>query len=121
MGTKGCWLYNFSSSKRKIILGLAAYGYDWSSNGTKAYGINGIYNLATNNNATILWDDVSKSPYFNYTDASGINHSVWFENDKSISYKLDLVNNYNLSGIAIWRLGLENTDYFNTIKSKLNK
>lgn len=107
--------------REKIVLGLAAYGYDWSSNGTKAYSINGIYNLAANNNATILWDDVSKSPYFNYTDASGIAHSVWFENDKSISYKLDLVNSYNLSGIAIWRLGLENTDYFNMIKTKLNK
>lgn len=107
--------------REKIVLGLAAYGYDWSSNGTKAYSINGIYNLAANNNATILWDDVSKSPYFNYTDTSGVQHSVWFENDKSISYKLDLVNSYNLSGIAIWRLGLENTDYFNMIKTKLNK
>jgi spore germination protein YaaH len=107
--------------KEKIFLGLAAYGYDWSSNGTKAYSINGIYNIANSNNATILWDDVSKSPYFNYTDVNGESHSVWFENDKSIAYKLDLVNSYNLSGVAIWRLGLENTDYMNMIKAKFNK
>ncbi|KRQ86201.1 putative sporulation-specific glycosylase YdhD [Caloramator mitchellensis] len=107
--------------KDKVILGLAAYGYDWSSNGTKAYSINGIYNLAANNGATILWDDASKSPYFNYKDASGLTHSVWFENEVSISYKLDLVNSYNLSGIAIWRLGLENAAYWDTIKTKLNK
>lgn len=107
--------------KEKIILGTAAYGYDWSSNGTKAYGISNIYNLASNNNASILWDSVSKSPYFNYTDSNGLNHSVWFENSESINYKLDLVNSYNLSGIAIWRLGLENFDYWISIKNKLNK
>lgn len=103
----------------KILLGCAAYGYDWSSNGTKAYSINGVYNLASTYGAQILWDSVSQSPYFNYTDASGIKHTVWFENSTSLSYKLDLVNSSNILGIAIWRLGLENTDYWTTIKTKL--
>ena len=107
--------------REKIMLGVAAYGYDWSSSGTKAYGINGMYNLAAANNTTVKWDDVSKSPYFNYTDASGISHSAWFENGQSIEYKLDLVNSYNLNGIAIWRLGLENTDFWTSIKTKFNR
>jgi spore germination protein YaaH len=107
--------------KEKIMLGVAAYGYDWSSNGTKAYGINGMYNLAATNNATVMWDDVSKTPYFNYTDASGIVHSAWFENSQSVGYKLDLVNTYNINGIAIWRLGLENADYWASIKTKFNR
>lgn len=107
--------------REKIMLGVAAYGYDWSSNGTKAYGINNMYNLAATNNATVMWDDVSKSPYFNYTDASGIAHSAWFENSQSVSYKLDLVNSYNLNGIAIWRLGLENSDYWTSVKTKFNR
>ncbi len=105
----------------KIMLGTAAYGYDWSSSGTKAYGINGMYNVAATNNATVMWDDVSKTPYFNYTDASGIAHSAWFENSQSVGYKLDLVNTYNLNGIAIWRLGLENSDYWTSIKTKFNR
>jgi spore germination protein YaaH len=107
--------------KEKIMLGVAAYGYDWSASGTKAYGINGMNNLAATNNAIVKWDDVSKSPYFNYTDASGIAHSAWFENGQSVGYKLDLVNSYNLNGIAIWRLGLENTDYWTSIKTKFNR
>lgn len=105
--------------KEKIYLGLAAYGYDWSSNGTKAYSINGCYNLATSNGATINWDNTSKSPYFNYTDTNGTIHTVWFENSMSIQYKLDLVNSYDLGGIGIWRLGLENPDYWNVIKAKI--
>jgi spore germination protein YaaH len=107
--------------KEKLLLGTSAYGYDWSSTGTKAYSISGIYNLATNYNSTILWDSISQSPYFTYIDSSGINHIVWFENSASLAYKLNLVNSYNLSGIGIWRLGLENADYWTTIKTKFNK
>jgi spore germination protein YaaH len=107
--------------REKIMLGVAAYGYDWSSNSTKAYGINGMYNLAAANNATVMWDDLYKTPYFKYTDAAGVSHSVWFENNQSVGYKLDLVNSYNLNGIAIWRLGLENTDYWTSIKTKFNR
>lgn len=106
---------------QKILLGTAAYGYDWYGTTTKSYGIAGMYSLAAANNSTVLWDSVSKTPYFNYVDASGISHSCWFENSQSVSYKLDLVNNYNLAGIGIWRLGLENSDYWTTIKSKFNR
>lgn len=107
--------------REKILLGTAAYGYDWTSSSTKAYGISGIYNLASTTGSTIKWDSVSQSPYFNYTDSTGISHSVWFENAQSLNYKLDLVNSYNLSGIAIWRLGLENADYWTSIKTKFNR
>lgn len=107
--------------REKILLGTAAYGYDWTSSSTKAYGIAGIFNLALTTGSTIQWDSVSQSPYFNYTDSTGVSHSVWFENAQSLNYKLDLVNSYNLSGIAIWRLGLENADYWTSIKTKFNR
>lgn len=107
--------------RTKIMLGVAAYGYDWSSNGTKAYGITGINNLATTYGAQIKWDTTSQSPYFNYTDSTGVIHSVWFENGTSTAYKLDIVNNSNLAGIGIWRLGLEDSNYWTTIKTKFNK
>lgn len=106
----------------KIMLGLAAYGYDWSSSSSNAdaYTINQAYNKAYKNGVQVKWDSTSKSPYFNYTDNYGVYHSVWFENSTSIGYKLDLVNNYNLAGVAIWRLGLENADYWDVINEKLN-
>ena len=56
--------------KEKLLLGTAAYGYDWSSNGTKAYSISGIYNLASTYGAVIKWDSVSQSPYFTYIRCS---------------------------------------------------
>lgn len=107
--------------KEKLLLGTAAYGYDWSSNGTKAYGISSIYNLALTYGATIQWDSVSQCPYFTYVDNTGLSHTVWSENAQSLNYKLDLVNSSNLSGIAIWRLGLENSDYWTSIRTKFNR
>lgn len=107
----------------KILLGLAAYAYDWPSNGAKAksYGISEAYNTASRNGVQVKWDSAAKSPYFNYTDSSGIYHTVYFENSTSISYKIDIVNNYDLGGVSIWRLGLENSDYWETISNKLNR
>ncbi|MBC2581629.1 cell wall-binding repeat-containing protein [Clostridium sp. DJ247] len=109
--------------KEKIMLGMAAYAYDWPSNGEKAksYSINQALNIASEYGAAVKFDSTSKSPYFNYTDSSGVYHSVWLENSTSIGYKLDLVNKYDLSGVAMWRLGLESPDFWTTIGSKLNK
>ncbi|NMM63977.1 glycoside hydrolase family 18 [Clostridium sp. P21] len=106
----------------KVMLGLAAYGYDWASNrnSADAYTINQSYNKAYRSDVQVKWDSASKSPYFNYIDNYDVYHSVWFENSTSIGYKLDLVNNYNLAGVAIWRLGLENSDYWDMINKKLN-
>lgn len=107
--------------KEKLLLGTAAYGYDWSPNGTKAHSISVIYNLASTHGAVIKWDPLSQSPYFTYTDVAGVIHTVWFENAESLNFKLDLVNSYDISGIAIWKLGLENVNYWTSIKTKFNK
>jgi spore germination protein YaaH len=117
---------NYAASvipKNKIILGLGTYGYDWKLSGgsAKSYSIQGAYNTAANNSAEIQWDDTAKVPYFMYTDSTGAERIVYFEDSTSISYKLNIVNNSNLGGVAIWRLGLEDQKYWTTIKDKLNK
>jgi len=107
-------------SKDKIVLGLAAYGYDWSSAGTTSYSINNCINLANQYGATIYLDNATKSKYFTYT-VNGVTHTVWFEDADTIAYKLDVVNSRDLKGIGIWRLGLENPNYWSTIKSRFNR
>jgi len=106
--------------KEKIILGMAAYGYDWVGTTTKAYSISGCYSLANQYGATVNFDSTTKSKYFTYT-VNGVSHTVWFEDGDTIVYKLDLANSRDLKGVGIWRLGLENANYWTTIKSKLNK
>ena len=107
--------------KEKVLLGLAAYGYDWSISGNKALSINNINNIISQNNIIVQWDSLSQTPHFNYTDSSGIIHTIWYENNYSIAFKLNLVNENDLLGIGIWRLGLEDSLYWDKINTKLNK
>lgn len=103
----------------KTILGIAAYGYDWSSKGSMSYGIPAVYKLAAKYNAKITWNPGYGSYYFVYKDEQGVSHTVWFENGTSMGYKLDVVNSYNLRGAAEWRLGLEDADYMAKVKAKI--
>lgn len=94
----------------KIMLGIPNYGYDWPLpfvRGTTVATIIGSYEaveIAMRNNAVIEFDTVAMSPFFNYTDAAGIQHVVWFEDARSIEAKLELVNEYKLLGAGYWNL-----------------
>ncbi|WP_378952824.1 glycosyl hydrolase family 18 protein [Pelosinus sp. sgz500959] len=105
--------------KNKIYLGIAGYGYDWSSKGVESVENDAIHNLITRFGATIQWDEASQSPHFNYTETDSTNHEVWYENSQSLKYKLDLVNQYNIAGIALWKLGGEDPASWQVIKDKL--
>lgn len=94
---------------QKIILGIAAYGYDWTENGNNNESI-------TFNNAMSVADDTGSSINFNddtyclnyaYKDNTGQMHQVYFN---------DAITNFNtirfgceahVAGFGIWRLGSE--------------
>lgn len=93
----------------KILMGVPNYGYDWVLpyvRGTLASTFSNIeaVNRAFRNNAAIRYDETAQSPYFNYYDAQGRQHIVWFEDARSIRSKLMLVNEYKLAGISYWTI-----------------
>ncbi len=96
--------------RSKLWLGIPNYGYNWTlpyvSGASRAGTVSniGALNLAARYNAPIIFDESSKSPFFNYTDNSGQIHEVWFEDAKSILAKLDLLTEFSLSGIGIWNI-----------------
>lgn len=106
--------------KEKILLGIPTYGFDWSDNTYPKYL---TYDAAIKNadkvGANIQHDEATTVPYYKYS-LNGVNHQAWFEDAYSIGYKLDLVNKYDLAGIAIWRLGMEDPAIWNVIKSEIN-
>lgn len=55
--------------------------------------------------ATIQYDTTAQSPYYQYTDAQGKRHEVWFEDARSAQAKFNLVKTYNLRGLSYWVLG----------------
>ena len=68
--------------------------------------------LARREGEEILWNQGFKTPYFHYRDDEGNRHQVWFENHKSLKFKMDLVKKYNLGGISIWKLGYETENFW---------
>jgi spore germination protein YaaH len=103
----------------KFLLGLAAYGYDWPSYGdANAISVGQAMDIARRNGRTVQWSDRDKSPYFTYYK-SGVKRTVWFESGNSYRYKLDLVKRYGLKGVALWRLGFEDSTMWSTINQYL--
>lgn len=105
--------------KEKIYLGIAGYGYDWSRKGVESLEYKPIMDLAQRFDAHVQFDDQSKSPYFNYTGSDGVDHQVWFENSQSLQYKVNLVNKYDIAGVALWKLGDEDPADWQVLKNNL--
>jgi spore germination protein YaaH len=103
---------------KKVVLGIAAYGYDWSWGKGKALQYAGIQNLLKKHQIAPKWHSVYKVPYFTYK-SWGVTHEVWYENSYSTSYKADLVKKYGLKGVAVWRLGYEDPNIWSILRQKL--
>lgn len=103
---------------QKILLGIAVYGYDWSATGTQAVNARKVNQLVATYGGSIQWDNTASVPYYIYYK-NGVRHEVWFENAYSNAIKFNLVRDYNLGGIAIWKLGDEDADFWQAVKEKL--
>lgn len=105
----------------KVLLGIPAYAYDWKKGTTEGRGLSvpQAMNLALQYGAQIQWDETAMVPYFTYVN-NGQERVVYFENAHSLAPKLDIVKKYNLAGIGIWRLGLEDPAIWSVIAEKLN-
>jgi len=101
----------------KILLGVPTYGYDWPSGRQgKAIQWADAESLAQAHSAPVTWDPTSQSPWFAYTDASGVPHTVWYTNASSMRAVIDLALRYHISGIFIWQLGGEDPAIWRQIK-----
>ena len=85
---------------QKVVLGIPGYGYDWNGEGAvalsfvQAEGLKHQYAPSAHGN------------HFQYLQ-NGVVHSVWFENTQSFLNKVHLVSGFELRGIVLWRIGIE--------------
>ena len=96
---------------KKIMMGMPLYGYDWTlpfvegGRWAKRVSPQDAIKLAARYGAAIQYDYKVQSPHFNYTDANGTGHKVWFEDARSVQAKLVLASDYGLRGVSYWVLG----------------
>ncbi len=103
--------------RRKILLGVAFYGYSWPRRG---YGVPISMRRALRGAAAagvrILWDEWNDAPYYRTRY-----RTVYFENAQSIELKVALAAQERLAGVSMWRLGLEDPDVWEMLGAYLGR
>jgi len=107
-------------NKQKIVMAYPLYGYEWKTydKGFEAQIKRGWYQMASWNRTKELikekqltsnWDELSMTPWLEFEEDGEI-HQIYFENEKSLKIKLDLVKQNQFGGVGFWALGYEGED-----------
>ena len=72
--------------------------------------------------AQMGYSEVYRNPYISYTTEEGKNIFLWYEDERSVSDKLQLAKLFGIRGVSLWRLGTipDYTDeglYYNVMDS----
>ncbi|MBQ9267333.1 MAG: hypothetical protein IJ217_03540 [Clostridia bacterium] len=122
--------------KSKIVIGIPLYGRFWRDGddvGGEAIVIGDVPRVVSRFKGKTMYDKKAQTPNakFYVPEGSSVkvngnvlaegNYTVWYENEQSIKYKLELVNKYNLRGAGVWALGQEKVDVWEYYKEALNE
>ena len=97
----------------KIYTGISVIGYDWKSpyiigiSRANALTPDAAVELAALTGSTILFDELSQAPYFEYYNlGEDINtrHVVWFSDARSINALTGFVPRFGIQGAGIWNI-----------------
>ncbi len=110
-----------SVSKDKIISGIPFYTRLWKTNASgevssQAIGMDHADEILSQYKVTAAWSEETSQDYAEFTDEEGNFCQIWLENEKSIEEKMKLVQQYDLGGVAEWKLGFERATIWNVIE-----
>lgn len=107
----------------KVINALPFYSILWRTNGTD---ITDDYVTMVNQSAMVAqmgmqtqWDEETCQNYGELVSGS-TTYQIWLEDLDSIQVKLNVMKNYDLGGVAVWRLGYEDPAVWNLISAYSN-
>lgn len=104
----------------KVINGIPFYTRLWYTDSSgevssEAMGMDTADNWATEHGVTVNWSEETSQDYAEVENAEGGKYQIWFENEDSIEEKMKLIKEYNLGGVAAWKLGLERSGIWDVI------
>ena len=115
-------------SKDKLISAIPFYTRLWYTetlaDGTtnvtsEAYSMDNIEVLLTEKGVTAAYDESTGQQYAEWTDSDGKFCQVWLEDENSIAARAALISKYELSGIAEWVLGREQSWVWDVISKNM--
>ncbi len=108
----------------KVINAIPFYTRIWETNGTQitsqVVGMEMAAEYLKNHAIEAKWDEITCQNYGEYQSGNSY-FQVWLEDAESIKVKLSVMDNYNIGGVAEWRLGLETPSVWEVIADYVNK
>jgi len=99
----------------KLIMGIPFYGRAWGDyTPSRALIHSTIDGIIRSNNAEVTYRN--GIPYFQYT--RNVTVSVYFEDEYSLSTRMEMYRGMNVQNIGFWRLGQETTKIWNYLRVK---
>ena len=126
----------------KLVLGIPFYMREWSvpvkgswegKAKSKTLAMTKALDLEREYRDVMRWDDRLKGNYLTLTNKNGVYGiydekkpyegtltKIWFEDPQSLSYKVGLVKELQLAGVAAWRKGFEAIDVWPVLSFSLD-
>ena len=126
----------------KLVLGIPFYMREWSvpvkgswegKAKSKTLAMTKALDLEREYRDVMRWDDRLKGNYLTLTNKNGVYGiydekkpyegtltKIWFEDPQSLSYKVSLVKELQLAGVAAWRKGFEASDVWPVLSFALD-
>ncbi len=102
---------------QKIYMGIPMYGYDWPEIGKgQVIGYQRAVELARRHGAPLQWNARQHSTYFRYA-TMGVQHTVYFEDPRSLRDKLDLALQKGIGGLALWEMNLSYPSFWEVLQT----
>ncbi len=94
----------------KILMGIPNYAYDWplpfvrGETAAESIGNQQAIERGVQYGVTIQFDELAQAPFYNYTNAEGVEHVVWFDDVRSMNAKFSLIPELGLKGAGVWQI-----------------
>lgn len=112
--------------KQKLLLGIPFYTRQWAESDVdgavktkaKTMSMMDVERCIKERNLEVVWLDDKGLNYTEYY-ADDKRYRIWIEDEKSLALKVNLVNTYDLAGVAAWRKGFERPEIWPVIDNTL--
>lgn len=104
--------------KEKVINAVPFYTRIWTEGEEKttssALGIAKAKTWIEENQVELYWQEELGQNYGEYDGEEGRQY-IWMEDERSLELKMDLIKEYDLAGVACWKLGLESPEVWEVV------
>ena len=108
--------------KEKLINAVPFYTRLWTEKDgsctSRAMGLEAAGEWIEENNVKMTWQEELGQYYGECENEEGMNY-LWLEDVRSLELKMNLIRDYELAGVAGWKLGLETGEVWDVLNWKL--